>query len=52
MSVDAKNPIAVTEMPSRTDPDFLNDPYPKYERLRSSGELRFDPQLGMWLVSR
>jgi cytochrome P450 len=39
-------------VPSRIDPDFLNDPYPNYERLRSSRALRFDPTLGMWLVSR
>lgn len=52
MTSNAENGAGALNMPSRVDREFLDDPYPQYERLRSSEELRFDPTIGMWLVSR
>jgi cytochrome P450 len=43
---------ALAEIPSRIDPQFINDPYPQYAQLRTREPVRFDPKLGMWLVSR
>jgi pimeloyl-[acyl-carrier protein] synthase len=45
----AEPPLSLSRM---LDPDVLADPYPLYERLRTSDPVHWDPWLHAWVVSR
>lgn len=52
MVADIESRPAADAIPSRVDAQFINDPYPQYERMRADEPIRYDPKLGMWLISR
>ncbi len=35
-----------------TDPDFIQNPYPSYARLRSKAPIFFYPDWGTWVLTR
>jgi cytochrome P450 len=42
--------VTATQAFTPTDPGFVADPYPAYERLRQAGRVLYDPASDHWLV--
>jgi cytochrome P450 len=42
--------VTATQTFTPTDPGFVADPYPAYERLRQAGRVLYDPASDHWLV--
>ena len=42
--------MTVTAAFTPSDPAFVADPYPAYERLRAAGRVLYDPGSDHWLV--